>query len=179
MTELSFFCKTFPLTCCFEIEYLNILAKFVFLLLFHCRPSAVDWAWLVLNPICSFNSWNKTWKALKWHSVFLVLLWAESKAVPWWRAALFSLNFESCRGNAWWKPGIRVIHECRNAGRGQIHAEVRERSSDSDLLLRQITKWVRRRRGESLLKPIISSVFPRDVFTTTCRLDVFWVGKKK
>lgn len=89
-----------------------------------------------------------------------------------------SLNSESCRGNAWWKPGIRVIHERRNAGRGQIHAEVREPSSDPDLLLRQITKWVRRRRGESLLKPIISSVFPRDVFTTTCRLDIFWVRKK-
>lgn len=32
--------------------------------------------------------------------------------------------------------------------------------------------------GSPLLKPIISSVFPRDVFTPTCRLDVTSVEKK-
>lgn len=107
------------------------------------------------NPEYSFNSWSKIWKVLEWHSVFPVLLWPKSKAALDREQLCSLLNFERERVVEEMPGGSQESEWFMSAGMlGEDNSTLKSESPavSSDLLLRQITKWVRRRRGEPPFK---------------------------
>lgn len=101
----------------------------------------------------SFNSWNEIWKALEWHSVFLVLLWPKLKAAR--DREQHSAPFQRERVVEEMPGGSQESEWFMSAGMlGEDNSMLKSEGPavSSDLLLRQITKWVRRRRGEPPFK---------------------------